>query len=348
MNATLTTRHGAVLLALIATLAAGCAQDSSPVTRAGVPVAITIPGEQIFPESITSTRDGSVIIGSLGTHQIFRAAPGASTAASWIPPGTDGLQSVLGVFADEASGTLYACSDNQAPGALPDGALYAFDLTSGAPLGHHPFPTAGALCNDIAVGPDGTAYATDTNNMEIVRLRKGASDLEVWVGHGAFGPKDGALDGIALVGNRVVVTLISSGRMFSVPIQPDGSAGSAVPVTLSRKLRRPDGIRSIGQDSVLVAETGFNGFIPDLLTRLRGGPGAVAQVKLAGDEGSVTTLRRGFPDGAVSVTQVGTTAYVLEGQLATFYRPAGTPAPPARPFRATAVELGTVAEAGKL
>jgi hypothetical protein len=62
----------------------------------------------------------------------------------------------------------------------------------------------------------------------------------------------------------------------------------------------------------------------------------------------VTTLRRGFPDGAVAVTQVGTTAYVLEGQLATYFRPAGTPAPPARPFRATAVELGTVPDSGKL
>jgi sugar lactone lactonase YvrE len=37
-----------------------------------------------------------------------------------------------------------------------------------------------ALCNDIAIGPDGTAYATDTVANRIVRLKKGAAALDVW------------------------------------------------------------------------------------------------------------------------------------------------------------------------
>jgi hypothetical protein len=42
------------------------------------------------------------------------------------------------------------------------------------------------------------------------------------------------------------------------------------------------------------------------------------------------------------VTVVGTTAYVLEGQLALMMNPPkpGTPPPPAKPYRATAVEVG--------
>ncbi|HEX4676086.1 MAG TPA: hypothetical protein VH209_12200, partial [Steroidobacteraceae bacterium] len=61
-----------------------------------------------------------------------------------------------------------------------------------------------------------------------------------------------------------------------------------------------------------------------------------------GDTGKVTTVKEGYPDGPVAVTVVGTTAYVLEGQLAAFMgRPgAGTEPPPPKPFRATAVQVG--------
>jgi hypothetical protein len=63
---------------------------------------------------------------------------------------------------------------------------------------------------------------------------------------------------------------------------------------------------------------------------------------LNGDTGQVTTVKEGYPDGPVSVTVVGTTAYVLEGQLAAFMRgpAAGAEAPQLKPFKATAVQVG--------
>jgi hypothetical protein len=348
MNARPITRFVSPPAALIAVLAAtACSRDAPHLPLpAGVPAAITIAGGPIYPESLTSTRDGSVIIGSIGTQQIFRAKPAAADAAPWIAPGTDGIKSIFGVFADEASNTLYACSNIAPPTGTPapEGTLHAFDLTTGAPQGHHPLPTAGALCNDIAVGSDGTAYATDSNNMEIVRLKRGAPTLEVWAGHGAFGT-GGVLDGIAVLGNRVIVTTLDSSRMFSVPIQPDGSAGAVVEVKLSRRLERPDGIRSIGPDTLLVAEGGV-GRLGSLWAKLKGGPGgpALAEVTLNGDSGTVTTLQRGFPEGPVSVTLVGTSAYVLEGRLKEYYSAAGTSA---RAFHATAVEVAKGLEIGK-
>ncbi len=55
----------------------------------------------------------------------------------------------------------------------------------------------------------------------------------------------------------------------------------------------------------------------------------------------MTTLKEGFPDGPVGVTVVGTTAYVLEAQFASLRPPQGGAAPPpAKPFKATAVEVG--------
>ena len=39
--------------------------------------------------------------------------------------------------------------------------LKTFDLASGAPKGSFVLPDPQSMCNDIAVGPDGTAYVAD-------------------------------------------------------------------------------------------------------------------------------------------------------------------------------------------
>src|SRR5580698_11306886 len=73
---------------------------------------ITLPGTRVFPESLTSLSDGTLIIGSLGHGNVLRIAPGKTLAEEWIKPGTGGLNGVLGVFADEKSKTLWVCSNN--------------------------------------------------------------------------------------------------------------------------------------------------------------------------------------------------------------------------------------------
>src|SRR5690606_2961449 len=233
---------------------------------------IIIPGERVFPESLTSTSDGSIIMGSVGARTIFRARPGEGTAEAWIQPGTGGLQSIFGVLADERSGTLWACSGSFGPaGRAPQPAvLHAFDLKSGAPKARYPLPTPGAACNDIAVAADGTVYATDTTNMEVVRLKPGAAALEVWAGNGAFGPKGGVLDGIAIVDGNVVVNALVTGKLFSVAVNADGSAGKVVELKLDRPIERPDGMRTFGRGVLLVES---------------GGGGRLTRVEIEGDSG---------------------------------------------------------------
>ncbi len=127
-------KNRSIALAVAALVAAG-AQAATP------PAEIIIPGERLFTESLTSTSDGTVIIGSVGGRTIFRAKPGEAKAEAWIQPGTDGLAGVFGVLADEKSNTLYACSGTFGPpGAAgapppPPSALHAFDLETGAPKG---------------------------------------------------------------------------------------------------------------------------------------------------------------------------------------------------------------------
>jgi glucose/arabinose dehydrogenase/mono/diheme cytochrome c family protein len=298
--------------------------------RSTLPSQLTVPGQRVFPESLTSTPDGRVIIGTITARTIFVVKPGESTAAPWIQPDNETSLGVYGLLADTKSNTLWACfssfpgSHDSAPQA--QSVLKSFDLKTGALKARYPLPTPGAFCNDIAVDSDGTAYISDTENMEVVRLVNGASQLQVWAGNGGFGTKGGVLDGISVLGNRLFVNTLETNKVFTVPIESDGKAGAITEVQLSRGIENPDGMRSFGKESLLIVEGG--------------GKGRLSRINISGNSGQLTTLKEGYPDGAVSVTVVGTTGYVLEGQLGALFGQ-GSQNAPTKPFHATAVGVGT-------
>jgi sugar lactone lactonase YvrE len=303
-----------------ACLAACAAAQAAPADE------IRIPGSGIYPESLTSTSDGSVYIGSIGKGVIFRAKPGADSVETFVAAGTDGLRQVFGVYADEKHGTLWACSNQLGtpPGQTPPpSALHAFDLRTGAAKGRYEFPKGG-MCNDIAVAADGTAYATDTPGMQVLRLKKGGKGLEPWAGNGAFGPAGGVLDGITLVGARVIVNTLATSKLFAIDVAKDGSAGAITELKLTRQVQRPDGMRALGKDSLLSTD----------------GTGKVVRITLLDTVGTVRVVKEGF-DGIVGVTPVGAKdAYALEGQLGALMRaPDSPPPPPEKPYKATRITL---------
>lgn len=297
-------------------------------TALAAPAEIALTGERIFPESLTAAGDGTIIIGSMGGKGIFRAKPGAATAEPWIAPGADGTQAILGVLADDKTGTLWACSAmSLTEGApAPQSALYAFDLKSGAHKAHYPLPTAGALCNDIVIAADGTLYVADSTNLEIARLPKGGTALETWAG--PIGEKGGVVDGIAILGakgsERVFVNTYMTGKLFAVPVQKDGKAGAPVEIKLPRDLMRPDGMRTSGKSELILAESG--------------GTGRVSRVTIKGNEGSLSVIDRDFPDGVPAVTLAGKAIYALEGQLPKRREPGAK----LNPFRAVAIPRASV------
>jgi hypothetical protein len=200
--------------------------------------------------------------------------------------------------------------------------LHSFDLKSGAPQSHFDFP-AGGMCNDIAVGGNGSVYATDTQGMQVMRLAKGTNKLEVWAGNGAFGPPGGVLDGIAFVNGRVIVNTLLTSKLFAIPVKDGGKAGIVKELKLSNPITRPDGMRSYGGKGLLTTD----------------GNGLIRRVVIKGEEAAVTTVKDGL-DGVVAVTVVGDMGYALEGQLGIMMaRPGGPPAPKEKPYRAVGFPL---------
>lgn len=325
------TKAATTALAAAAALA-GCSRaDQAPpaadaATPAAAPAEISIPGTRVFPESLDSTSDGTLYIGSVGQAQIYRVAPGAATAEVFIRPGTGGMKQIFGVYADESSGTLWACSNdigNGPPGASPPqpSFLHAFDLASGAAKGSYAFP-AGGMCNDIASTANGDVYATDTQGMQVLRLPAGGTALEVWSPPGAFGPPGGVLDGIAVVDGRVVVNTLVTNKLFAVDVGADGKAGRVVELALSAPLSGPDGMRSYGSNGLLTTD----------------GTGKIQHVTIDGDNATVTTVKDGL-EGPVSVAVANGMGYALEGQLGIMFAPPGGPAPAEKPYRAVGFPL---------
>ncbi|ANI80094.1 SMP-30/gluconolactonase/LRE family protein [Sphingobium sp. EP60837] len=207
---------------------------------------IQIADRNVFPESITSTRAGAVIIGSLAQPYIYRASPGEAIAQRWIDLTPFGSIS-YGVLADEPSRTLWTCTvisprTGERPPPLTErhSTLRAYDLETGSAKGAWPLPGQSNACNDIAIGPEGIPYVSDLGNGRILRLR-GNGSFELFYS----GPQLNRVDGLAFLGKDLYATNLESGQIFRLTPGRHGPVISQ-PLQISVALNRPDGLRSYG------------------------------------------------------------------------------------------------------
>lgn len=265
---------------------------------------VQIGDKGVFPESLTSTADGTLIVGSIGTGQIFKAAPGAATADSWIAAVTDGPTAVLGVYADEANKTLWACYSDLAMFAGAGGkasVLRSYDLGAGAlksavPLGE------GTFCNDIATTADGTAYAADTAGGQVLKVAPGATTAETFFKDAALA----SLDGLSFAPDgSLYLNGVSTNKLFRLAIA-DGKPGTLTELKLSQEIKGPDGMR-FGDDGVLYLAENGNAQV-DAITF----DGDTANIKVVGKDGW---------DSPTAVTKVGSTLWVVEAQFSKMQTP---------------------------
>jgi len=258
---------------------------------------ITLPATRLFPESITSTADGTLILGSLGHGNVMRIAPGKTVAEEWIKAGTGGLNNVLGVYADEKGKTLWVCSNNlENKGDAT--AVMAFDLKTGAVKGTYRLPGDGTLCNDIAVGTDGTAYVADTRLAQILMLKPGSKALEIAAKDALLAGADGLAFGDK---TTLYVNSVSANKLLRVDLGADGKSKKVTELKLSRALDRPDGMRAIGAHRLLLAE---NAGRMDIVTF--DGPDM--------QNATITTIKEGL-EATPGVTATRGMAWLIEGKL---------------------------------
>ena len=253
---------------------AACALGPSRAAWAD-PRPVTIDGKRIFPESLDVAADGTIYVGSIGQSAVYRALPGSDKATLFISKAKGGLSAVLGVVTDEPHGLLWICSSDLNRLGEPV-SLKKFDIKTGELKGDYPFIQHKGVCNDIAIAPDGTAYATDTGNARIYRLRPAASALEIWISD----PRFDGVDGVAFgKDGQMYINSVRTGRIFRIAMNKDGSAGAVTPIATSRPLQGPDGMRLTADGRFAIAENAG---------------GRVSLGTLSGDTMQIQTLKEGL------------------------------------------------------
>ncbi|MCT9091107.1 SMP-30/gluconolactonase/LRE family protein [Streptomyces sp. ASQP_92] len=178
----------AAAAAVLAVLPLTGTAQAAPVGAAKVSTAFQLPGARVYPEGIAADpRTGDVYVGSYTTGAVYRATPGHRAAQVFLPEGADGRHTANGLKVDRA-GRLWVI-DSTAGVAV-------YDVRTRALLARFDAPAADArFLNDLAIGPDGTAYVTDSvrpvvyrvTPAELARAEAHGRRAELSVGHDLSG-----------------------------------------------------------------------------------------------------------------------------------------------------------------
>ncbi len=265
------------------------------------PAAVTLAGDNFFPESITSSLLGTLYVASITTGEIVRIPRLSRTTETFVAPGVN--VGTAGVAFDDLRQVLWACAVDLTF-ATPT-ALRAFSARDGALIASYEVPDGG-VCADIVLAR-GDVYVTDTLLGLIFKLttpsllRATGGTLALWADDAAFrGAGFLQINGIAFDGLRTFYTTnYSTGELLRVRIQADGTAGAAERITTPRPLTFPDGLRIARplSSSLLVVEN----------------TGALSRLDIAQGAATITTL--GTFDQPTSLVRTGNDVWVAEGQV---------------------------------
>jgi hypothetical protein len=129
-------------------------------------------------------------------------------------------------------------------------------------------------------------------------LKPGAKELEV----AAKDPLLAGADGLAFGEKTVLyVNSVTAGKLLRVDLRPDGKSKSIIELQLSQPLTRPDGMRAIGKNRLLMAENSGN---MDIVT-FSG---------LNFQKADIKTIKSGL-EATPAVTATRGMAWIAEGKL---------------------------------
>ena len=290
----------------------------------GVPFVteLQVPGANFFPVGLSSSKDGTLFVASAGTGEVLKFPPGANVPTVVVPASGAVAPNLL---VDDGASTLYLCVDKFAgPGfSNPAASVNAYDL-SGKLVQSYPLPNQGtSLCEDFAFDGSHNLYVTDAFLGVVYILPAKATALQVWTQDVAFTSTDSSVPpfgahGIVFDGtSNLFVDNFNTSTLYRIPIESDGSAGTAVPVTVTPALENPESLRMLDAHTLVVGQ-GFGG-----------GSANVSQLSVAANDTATATILINNLQGASSVALMGDgSLWVTQSQTAAFVF--GTP--PSLPF----------------
>ena len=208
-----------------------------------------------FPEGLSVSPDGTILVGILSTGEIMRVTPnGTASKLAQVPLPTGGL--LVGVFAADSTNVYALVSSNDEKNGVWYVSNHGRSVQQVAKL------PVGTFLNDLVLDRTGRLYVTDSIGGRVFRvLATGA--VETWAQHslllgnvaapGPIGFPIGA-NGIAMAPSRdaLYVAVSEGARIVRIPIRPDGSAGAITVVAENRALDGADGI-DVGPNGVIYA-----------------------------------------------------------------------------------------------
>jgi sugar lactone lactonase YvrE len=256
-----------------------CAVLLAGFAQAATATEILIVDEKSSPESLTIAPGGILIVGSASTPFVYKVRPGSTTAEKFVDATAEGPGTFFfGMLADATTGTLWTCQLTPVPDAKParrHTSLRGFDLSTGTQKLRWDLPGDNNVCNDFSIGPDKALYISDTGNGKIFKLPAGASTAQLFL-------EDvtalRGIDGITFLNGTLYVNNVITSKIYRIPIDASGKAGSPVEIPLDQPIKGPDGMRA-ANGKLLVAENGS---------------GKISVITLIDNTGKVTVIREGF------------------------------------------------------
>lgn len=196
---------------------------------------------------------GKFYVSEVTGGEIQRGSADRAQAEEWLAgDGTDGRYTARGITVDDEGRVYIAGGPNGTGNDRPDLWVYS---PEGELLAALRVPDNNAFLNDVAIGPDGAAYFTNSNDPTIIRVAEGADGWQAteWAdGSSLITPVEGFnLGGIVLSQDRsaFVVAQGTTGQLWRFSVA-NGEVSEID--TDGANLRNADGLIAQGRDLAVV------------------------------------------------------------------------------------------------